>query len=72
MTKMFNEGYRLAVEGKLWRKDPPGVYEEERPFSRSDTKLQRIPLRRTGSTVDTSLPPLIDPNRFIVPNMPVK
>jgi hypothetical protein len=72
MTKMFDEAYRLAREGKLWRKDPPGIYDEERPFFRAGTNLQYIPLKRPGPTPDPTFAPIFDLTNPTLPTIPVK
>jgi len=43
MISMFNEGYRLSVEGKAWRRDPPGGRIGETPMIRGGTRLIETP-----------------------------
>jgi hypothetical protein len=52
MVAMFNEGYRLSVEGKAWRRDPPGGRIGETPMIRGGTNLIEIP---RGPKVDSGI-----------------
>jgi len=45
MTKLFNEGYRLARLGTTWRNTPPGLGAGEGPAFRTTTKLVDGPPR---------------------------
>ncbi len=42
MTGMFNEGFRLACEDKVWRRTPPGVERGENANERTGTCLTFI------------------------------
>lgn len=62
MVGMFNEGYRMTVENRAWRKTPPGVGPGESPNIRTGTGLTyelRGPSVPTGST---SVPFTLDPS----------
>ncbi len=43
MNKMFNEGYRQATQGELWRKTPPVAGPGESNLARSGTDLLLMP-----------------------------
>ena len=43
MTKMFDEGYRLASSGAAWRHTPPGLGPRESPLARNGTALTALP-----------------------------
>lgn len=52
MTAMFNEGYRRAASGQVWRRTPPGVGPGETPLKRQGTDLIYQPRGGTGLTTE--------------------
>jgi predicted patatin/cPLA2 family phospholipase len=73
MTEMFNEGYRLAMNGTVWRRTPPGVEAGESPLKRQGTTLNFV--RRGPDLVilngRPSFPP-IAPGTFPIPDVAPK
>lgn len=71
MTSMFNEGYRLSMEGKAWRKTPPGVLPGETPLERSGNCLNHVPRGPVvGSGVGPSNQFPLAPGGFPTPIVP--
>ena len=73
MTAMFEEGYRLAATGTVWRRTPPGVEPGESPLRRHTTILTYLPrgpevVVRDGRPL---LPP-IAPGTLPVPAVPTQ
>ncbi len=68
MTRMFDEGYRLAQSGKAWRTTAPGARPGETVRERSSTVLTVVP---EGPSVDTTQPdPLVSPGKLPIPSLP--
>ncbi len=53
MTRMFDEGYRLALSGRAWRSTAPGAEPGETVRERDGTILT---VQQRGPTVDTTRP----------------
>ncbi len=73
MTAMFNEGFREAVEGRVWRSTPPGVGPGESALQRFGTDLtfmNRGPsmVFIDGKPVDQ--PGILAPGNYPVPSVP--
>ncbi|MFO0796539.1 MAG: patatin-like phospholipase family protein [Gemmataceae bacterium] len=70
MTRMFDEGYRLARAGEAWRLAPPGLGPRESPLTRSGTALTALP--PPGGSVQTvpGPPGLLAPGPLPIPAPP--
>jgi hypothetical protein len=70
MTKMYEEGYRLALSGKAWRKTPPGFAPNETVLDRASVDLKLV---KRGAEVDTTQPAgpgILSPGPLPIPAVP--
>lgn len=70
MTRMFNEGYREAATGTLWRSTPPGIEYGESPLKRQGTDLVTQPRSPSSTAPSGTTPPLLAPGSFPIPVVP--
>ena len=71
MNAMFDEGYRVAGTGTMWRKSPPGVENGESMLKRSGTDLTHV-IRGPGLVIPKGGVPVnpLAPGRLPLPVTP--